>query len=404
MHIVYVTREYPPTKRGGGIASYVKDMACHLVRKGHTVTVVAASDDTRMESYYVEDGVNIIRLSKGDFVIPSIEKSYVVKKLRCVYRFYSYRKKVRDVIKGLKDVDLVEVPEFGAEGYYLNDLNIPVVIRLHTPSYLDRATFGKKKYKPSQFHEWFYAEKEKTTLCRGGYISSCSESLKQWIVDYFDMDADLIKVIYNPIHVQNWISDKTFTAGGKSVRILFCGTVAKEKGIGDLVEACKLLKAENIDVRLTVAGKMGQYGEALKSSLAGEQWCRFLGNVRRDELLAAYSANEIACFPSWWENMPIVCLESMASRTLTIGSRAGGMAEIITDGVDGFLIEPKNPVGLAQKIKEVHCLSKEKKDEIRRNAREKVQEGFDIENVGEQMLTYYNRVIRDFKSPKTSLG
>lgn len=170
MHIVYVSREYPPTKRGGGIASYVKDMACHLVKKGHTVTVVSASDDTRTECSYVEDGVNVIRLSKGDFIIPSIEKSYGIKKLRCVYRFYSYRKKVRDVISGLKDVDIIEVPEFGAEGYYLQDLHVPVVIRLHTPSYLDRATFGKKKYKVSQFYEWFCAEKEKAVLCRGGVI------------------------------------------------------------------------------------------------------------------------------------------------------------------------------------------------------------------------------------------
>ncbi len=130
----------------------------------------------------------------------------------------------------------------------------------------------------------------------------------------------------------------------------------------------------------------------MKASLGSEQWCTFLGNVNRDELLAVYSRNEIACFPSWWEAYGIVCLEAMACPMLTIGSNKGGMKEIITDGVDGFLIEPKNPIELAYKIKEVHSLPKEKKDVIRHNAIEKVLKSFDIENIGEQMLEYYRLI------------
>ena len=69
MHIVFVSREYVPTFRGGGIASYIKETAIGLVKKGHRVTVICASDDTNEESEYMDDGVSVIRLSGGDFVV-----------------------------------------------------------------------------------------------------------------------------------------------------------------------------------------------------------------------------------------------------------------------------------------------------------------------------------------------
>ena len=46
MHICFVCREYVPSLRGGGIASYIKEMAENIVQKHHKVTVICASDDT----------------------------------------------------------------------------------------------------------------------------------------------------------------------------------------------------------------------------------------------------------------------------------------------------------------------------------------------------------------------
>ena len=62
MHIVFVCREYPPTLRGGGIASYIHEMAINLIRRAHSVTVICASDDTRVFSDRKEDGIRVIRL------------------------------------------------------------------------------------------------------------------------------------------------------------------------------------------------------------------------------------------------------------------------------------------------------------------------------------------------------
>ena len=140
MHIVYISREFVPTQRGGGIASYVKDMASAMVARGHQITVICASDDTRTTSDKMENGIRIIRLKGGDFIIPSVETSWFtsIKKLRIIYRFFSYRKRILETIKNLENIDIIEVADFGAEGYYLWRQDVPVVVRMHTPSIFDR--------------------------------------------------------------------------------------------------------------------------------------------------------------------------------------------------------------------------------------------------------------------------
>ena len=98
MHIVYVCREYPPTLRGGGIATYIRLIAQGLVERNNKVTVICASDDTRISSDYRDKGVRVIRLSGGDFILPSVESTSLLKKFRFIYRFDSYRKKIREAI------------------------------------------------------------------------------------------------------------------------------------------------------------------------------------------------------------------------------------------------------------------------------------------------------------------
>lgn len=395
MHIVFVSREYVPSLRGGGIASYVKDMANGLVSAGHKVTVICASDDTRESSdKFEENGLRIIRLSGGDFIVPQIEGNNISKKFRCIYRFHSYRKKILKTILSLGKVDIVEVPEFGAEGYYLMDINIPVVVRLHTPSFLDRATFGKKKYPVSKFYEYWCAKQEEKVTKKAKYITSCSESLKEWTVKYFGVKENIINVIYNPIRVDDWTGER-IESKTDCINILFVGTVAEEKGVGNLVEACKLLINKGYKVELTIAGKLGAYGNKLKEKNKCNLWCNFLGNVKRSDLKTLYLKNEIACFPSWWEAFGIICIEAMAAGCLVIGSNSGGMLEILKDKYNGFLLFPKNVKLLSDKIEEIFHLGNDEKRKIQNNAISSALSDYDIKSIISTTTSYYKSVIKN---------
>ncbi|GMQ29536.1 glycosyltransferase family 4 protein [Algoriphagus confluentis] len=397
MHIVFVSREYHDSKRGGGIATYLYDLITLILEEGHQVTLITASDDTREESVEKKDNFTKINLSGGDFVIPQVESGFLTfKKFRIFFRFFSYRLKVLKEVLKLKNVDIVEVSEFGAESAFFRKFDFPVVYRLHTSSLLDRSTGGVFQFKPGLIPNFFTGYFEKKVLAHAEYITSCSLSLKEWTSKYFLIPKQKIKVLYNPIHLNNWHFDRK-EQSLSTMKILFVGTVSYEKGVGDLIEACRILLNKGMNLSLTIAGKLGNYGLRIQKELEEETWCTFLGHIGKKELANVYESHSVAVFPSHWEAMGLVALEAMYSGALVIGSREGGMSEIIEEGKSGFLVNPKNPSALAEKIEEVVNLPLETKLQISKNAIDQVVHSFSDKKIVPKFLSYYEEVIRDFK-------
>lgn len=405
MHICFVCREYPPSLRGGGIASYIKEVAHGLHDAGHRVTVIAASDDTQLSLDEDDEGVRVIRLSGGDFLIPQVEGNSLLKKFRMFYRFYTYRKRIREKILSLGDVDVIEVPEYGAEGYFLNDIGFPVITRLHTPMLLDHYHFSLQKLSQANWQYFWQGCKELKVMKEARYITSCSTSLKEWSQKFLGIHSDKIKVIYNPILSERWSSNSFLHSAavkdGKK-HILFVGTVCDWKGCGDLADACKLLadSGEIGDIQLDLVGKTGAYADELKAKYGKEKCFHLVGKLPREEVMKRYAQADVVCFPSWWENMPMVCIEAMLSGAVVIGSNSGGMSEIIEDGKSGFLMTPRDPQILADKIKEVCMLPLEAKEKVRKKAHERIMQNFDMKVIIPQMVDYYQMVIDNDKKQK----
>lgn len=395
MHIVYICREYPPSLRMGGIAAYLKEITVAMAKRGHQVTVIAASDDTRKEYEETIDAVRVIRLKGGDFYIPAIENSRnLIKKLRQIYRFSSYRKRVREAVLSLEKVDVIEVAEYGAEGYYLHDIGIPVTMRLHTPTLLDRDSGRMKQFQLSWFHEYWVGMKELKMMKRFKNVTSCSKSLLEWCGNYIPNFTKNGVVIYNPLDTAKWVSPAETNYQDDTV--FYAGTVAETKGVGDLITAIAQLNDNGHQISLTIAGKLGQYGKDLKlmRNEKSYDWCRFLGHISREELKTYYNNSKVCCFPSWWENLPMVCLEAMAIGNVVVGSRNGGMAEIITDEADGYLIEPKNIQDISSTILKGLSLSRDKVNAMRMNARHRIQSMFSTESIANQFEKYYESISK----------
>ena len=399
MNILYICREYPPSLRAGGIGSYCKEIAQGMFKRGHRVTVLAASDDTRTETDNIEDGIRVIRLRGGDFWVKSAEPGVGLLKLRTLYRFHAYRRNIRKVINSLYDIDVIEVADFGAEGLYLNDLPIPVITRLHTPSFLDIPTLTLKKISWKTFCG---IKAELSVYQSAAYVSSCSNSIIHWVSNHIDITPRLCRVILNPVTLPDISSSFCSQINRKSSKYIFyAGTLVDTKGVGDLVDACKILKEKKqCDVELLMAGKEGSYAQQLKGSLTDEQkeYIKFLGKKKREDLYSYYHNADVCCFPSWWENMPMVCLEAMMCEGLVIGSTSGGMSEIIDDGVNGFLVPRKSPAQLAECIGKALSLNDEDAKRIKRNARRTIEDKFETAVISKQMEEFYNTVIKDFKS------
>lgn len=398
MHICFVCREYPPSLRGGGIASYIKEVAHGLHDAGHRVTVIAASDDTRLSSDEDDEEVRVIRLSGGDFLIPQVEGNSLLKKFRMFYRFYSYRKSIREMILKLGDVDVIEVPEYGAESYFLSDLKVPVVLRLHTPTLFDRNNLGVTKYRGVRKIFAWTGGKELMLIRKAKYISSCSRALAKWTADNIGINIESIKVIYNPVSLPEDSTIKQKKCN--RISIVFVGTISDVKGCGDLLEAGKILSEKNLSLDIYLYGKMGVYAQTLEEKGKDYPWFHVMGKVNREDVFDIYRNATIVCFPSWWDNMPMVCLEAMGVGAVVLGSSSGGMSEIIEDGVSGFLVQPKQPIELSNCLWRVINMSDDDKLIVSKNAKRRIWETFSMDVIVKQMVDYYNFVIMDYKKNK----
>ncbi|HCN68262.1 MAG TPA: transferase [Candidatus Accumulibacter sp.] len=133
---------------------------------------------------------------------------------------------------------------------------------------------------------------------------------------------------------------------GERSEFLFVGRLSAEKGIRTLVDAALKLPA----VRFAVAGSGPEAG-----LLAAAANIRELGSLPsaavRDRMVAARAL----VLPSiWYENFPRTLVEAFGCGLPVIASRIGALAELIEDGVTGFLFEPRDPDDLASKLRWAH--------------------------------------------------
>jgi len=400
MNIVFVTREYLPSKRAGGIATYVWETARYLSIKGHNVYVISASDDIKKEAETIIGGVNVIRLAGADFYISKNKIDKIKSRLRSIFCYWSYRRRVTKRLNRLiaeKMVDIVEFAEYGNEmdDWLRNNPNqLPWIVRLHGPTILDMATSGTTGFLRNPI-AWFFGRREIQCALKANAISSPSRALAKLFLK-ISSSTRQIEIIPNAVSSEDWGASIQARKERNAIQIFSAGSIVEGKGLGDLLKAVLILRGNGVDINLTLAGKMGKFGEQLATlaeTTSYKNWFTVLGPIQREELTSHYASSDIVVFPSWWESFGLVCVEAMAAGALVVGSSSGGMAEIIEDGVDGFLVPPKSPQLLASKLKEVIELPEHSKDQIRIAASEKAKNKYDVKFVLKQQIEFYETVI-----------
>ncbi len=170
---------------------------------------------------------------------------------------------------------------------------------------------------------------------------------------------------------------------------LFVGRLDKGKGLFSLLEAVKRARGG----RLWVVGE-GQARESLEAQVAQEGLeVAFLGYRMGDELRKLIAGSMFTVLPSEaYENCPYSLLESLALGKPVVGSRIGGIPELIDDGVDGLLFEPGNVVALAACIQRL-LDRREDLPEMGRRARLKIEKRYNMSLHYQRMMEVYRQVL-----------
>jgi len=122
--------------------------------------------------------------------------------------------------------------------------------------------------------------------------------------------------------------------------ILFLGRKTEYKGLEMALDAFVALRQTRSDVYFLAIGPETEFSQALWSRYSSVEGLVIRGTVIDEERLAALSACDVLVMPSVEEAFGIVYLEAWAYRKPVIGANIASVASIITDGVNGFLVEP----------------------------------------------------------------
>lgn len=133
--------------------------------------------------------------------------------------------------------------------------------------------------------------------------------------------------------------------------VVYVGRLSREKNLEMLRQVMPLVRERVPDARLALVGS-GPHRSSLERSF-DPAWATFTGYLSGADLAAAYASADVFAFPSATETLGLVALESMASGVPVVGSRAGGIPFVIDDGATGFLVEPDNVPGWADRLTRV---------------------------------------------------
>jgi glycosyltransferase involved in cell wall biosynthesis len=141
-------------------------------------------------------------------------------------------------------------------------------------------------------------------------------------------------------------------AADTSVRFLLLCRLTEEKGVRVVLDAVRALPPD-LQFELTIAGR-GPLEPVARAAAEADPRIRFAGFVQGEEKHALLSQADHLLLPSlWYENAPVAVVEAAAYGIGVIGSRIGGIPELVTQGRTGVLFEPGDTAGLAAIMRDV---------------------------------------------------
>lgn len=339
MRVLITTPVFPPDL--GGPATYVPSLGRFLVERGHKVRVLAFCSDPAPTGY--------------PFEVETIpEGSLPVRYLRAFWR----------VLRTAGDADVVYVQEHLA---FLHVLAARlrrrrVVIRImvdgaweisHRRGWCDGdgiVAFQGKSY-GARVGLARFLQKRWWGMCER--IICCSEFLRGILVSSYGVDREKALTILNAYHGPHADDVSETSAEARAVLGLdpdkrYALTACRLMGWKRVDQIVRAVARLPEDVELLVAGEgdMLEPWRALSESLDIAHRVHFLGNVPHDRIPLHVRAADVFVLSSEYEGLSHTLLEVQALGTPMVASGVCGNPEVIEDGVNGLLVDPRDEVAL----------------------------------------------------------
>jgi len=380
MRIALFTETFLP--KIDGIVTRLRNTVVELQRAGHQVLVFAPG-----EFRYEYEGAQIEGMRGSSFPLyPELTLSFP-------------RPFIRQKLIDFRP-DLVHVADpacLGLAGIYYSDvLGLPLVVSYHTrlPKYLKY--YGLGAFEPAVWKLMkLRHNKAQLNLCTSSVMETELRSHGVERVCLWPKAVDTTE--FHPRFASREVRSTLSGGHPEDPLFLYVGRLSAEKGI----ERLRPILEEIPRSRLAIVGG-GPNKAALGAYFAGTSTF-FAGYLTGRRLSEAMASVDALVLPSKTETLGLVLMEAMAAGSIIIGANAGGIPDIVEDGINGFLFDPDLRGDLARVARRA-ITDRDVCQEIRVKARSQAEQwGWAAST--EQLLRFYEaakQVPRQAKSARAN--
>lgn len=350
IRVALVTGLYPP-RPCGGVAMFMHTLAKSLAELGHEVTVITQAEDGRRHTVDFEDGVWVHRIPNDDSVpaqypdampdLPPSIAGFAGRVLAELDRVNSHRQ-VQCVIGSIWDLELTAV--------IASD-------RYRTAMYLVTSYKLMQASKPEWSKNAHYFENHVRKMFAGEAwaIKNCSvvlgstEAIVKDVSAAYDLTIPSERTQIIPFGVPK-AEGGTKKRPREQLSLLFVGRLEERKGIDTLLAALPAIMSQINDLTVDIVGEDGlpdadgvPFRLKFEATVGSADWLprvRFHGHVDEAQLLEFYRNCSIFVAPSKYESFGLIYLEAMRFAKPCVGTKAGGIPEVVVDGSTGILVQP----------------------------------------------------------------
>ena len=213
-----------------------------------------------------------------------------------------------------------------------------------------------------------------------------SNFIKDIHIKYLPQIKNKSSVLYNFVDLDKY----NFSLKPTTKKIVYFGRLSKEKGLLTLIDTLKYIP----HIQLDILGK-GPLASQIKTLVNNEAPnINILGFKTGTELREIIANAKFVVVPSeWYENNPMTIIESFALGTPVIGSRIGGIPELVVEGKTGFLFEPFDSYSLKTVLLKSTDVHYDDYLKMRSNCRQFAEDKFNSKIYYENLMKIYKSVL-----------
>jgi len=232
---------------------------------------------------------------------------------------------------------------------------------------------------------------------RTTFITAVSVSLKQLLVSDLKVNREKIFVFPMPVDTKKFYPLEAEQS--RQGKILSIGRLIQRKGHDYLFRACSQLKEDGIKFKLTIVGSGPEKDNLMQlaKSLGLEEDLTIIESLPQNELNFYYNSSDffvLASVVDWKkeeEGLGLVFLEAMACKLPVIGTRTGGIVDVVIDEKTGLLVPQKDVSALVSAMKR-YLLDKELKTRITEEGYRFVLSNFTPQATAQKLVSIYRRL------------